>query len=86
MDAASRQTPPRAGRLAQLLIILVRIYQAARGGRPSSCRFTPTCSAYAIEALQYHGAWHGLRLSARRLSRCHPWGGYGLDPVPHEGS
>lgn len=46
------------------------------------CRFTPTCSQYAIEALQAHGAFRGSLLAARRLSRCHPWCEGGYDPVP----
>jgi uncharacterized protein len=46
------------------------------------CRFTPTCSQYAIEALKKHGVFKGLWLTVRRLSRCHPWGGHGYDPVP----
>ena len=48
----------------------------------SSCRFEPTCSAYALQALQQHGAAAGGYLSARRLARCHPWCAGGLDPVP----
>jgi len=47
-----------------------------------SCRFEPTCSHYATEAVALHGARHGLLLAARRLLRCHPWGGSGYDPVP----
>lgn len=49
---------------------------------PPSCRFTPTCSAYALEALQRHGPFKGSYLTIRRLLRCHPWGGSGYDPVP----
>ncbi len=47
-----------------------------------SCRFTPTCSQYALEALQKHGTLRGISLGARRICRCHPWGGKGWDPVP----
>jgi putative membrane protein insertion efficiency factor len=49
---------------------------------PVSCRYQPTCSAYAIEALQRHGLLRGLALTVKRLMRCHPWGGSGYDPVP----
>ncbi len=47
-----------------------------------SCRYAPTCSAYALEALARHGALKGGWLALRRLGRCHPWGGYGVDDVP----
>jgi putative membrane protein insertion efficiency factor len=47
------------------------------------CRFAPTCSSYALEALSVHGALRGSALTIRRLLRCHPWGGQGYDPVPH---
>ena len=60
----------------------VRLYQVVRAGRPSPCRFTPTCSEYALEALEARGALRGTALAARRLARCHPWGGRGFDPVP----
>ena len=49
---------------------------------PPSCRFTPTCSQYALEALQRHGAIKSSWLAIKRLLRCHPWGGSGYDPVP----
>ena len=47
-----------------------------------NCRFPPTCSAYALEALQKHGAFRGGWLTLRRIGRCHPWGGFGVDDVP----
>lgn len=46
------------------------------------CRYQPTCSAYALEALEKHGAFRGVWLAARRIGRCHPWGGSGIDNVP----
>jgi putative membrane protein insertion efficiency factor len=65
------------------MILLVRGYQKGISPfLPPSCRYTPTCSAYAVEALQKHGAVRGGWLALRRLSRCHPWGGHGYDPVP----
>ena len=48
----------------------------------ANCRFEPTCSTYALEALREHGAFRGTWLAARRIGRCHPWGGSGYDPVP----
>jgi putative membrane protein insertion efficiency factor len=66
----------------RVLILLVRLYQAARIGRVSPCRFTPTCSVYAIEAVERHGAARGASLAVRRLGRCRPGGPSGYDPVP----
>ena len=67
---------------ARLLRSLFRGWQRVRGGRPSPCRFVPTCSAYGIEAVEQHGALRGGALATRRVLRCHPWGGHGYDPVP----
>jgi putative membrane protein insertion efficiency factor len=67
---------------AHLLFGGVRVYQRLTAGRPSPCRFVPTCSNYALDAFEVHGAVRGTLLTARRLSRCHPWGGHGWDPVP----
>ncbi|MGL5937792.1 MAG: membrane protein insertion efficiency factor YidD [Phocaeicola sp.] len=69
--------------LANLLLYPIYFYRGYISPlTPPSCRFTPTCSAYAIEAIQKHGAIKGLYLTIRRLLRCHPWGGSGFDPVP----
>lgn len=68
--------------LARTLHAAVRTYQSARAHRPSPCRYQPTCSSYALEALEQHGAVRGSWLTVRRLARCHPWGGHGWDPVP----
>jgi hypothetical protein len=67
------------GRLA---VGLIRVYQVAASPFPSPCRFTPTCSTYAIEAIERHGVWRGLWLALRRVLRCHPFGGSGHDAVP----
>lgn len=64
------------------LIRIIRLYQGLRAGRPSPCRFWPTCSAYAVDAIERHGAGRGSLLALRRVLRCHPWGGRGVDPVP----
>lgn len=50
--------------------------------KPPTCRYTPTCSQYAVEAIQKHGPFKGLVLAIKRILRCHPWGGHGYDPVP----
>jgi hypothetical protein len=60
----------------------VRLYQLARAGRPTGCRYLPSCSEYAAEAVHRHGALRGTGLAVRRLARCTPWGGHGIDPVP----
>jgi uncharacterized protein len=61
---------------------LIRTYQRLMAGRASPCRFYPSCSTYALEAVELHGAARGTWLAARRLGRCHPWGGHGIDLVP----
>jgi putative membrane protein insertion efficiency factor len=67
----------------RVALIVVRAYQLVlapfAGG---ACRFEPSCSAYAVEAVQQHGAWRGLALAMRRVGRCHPFGSHGFDPVP----
>jgi putative membrane protein insertion efficiency factor len=69
--------------LRRLLLLLVRFYQLFISPlTPPSCRYTPTCSAYAAQAIGQYGAWRGGRLALRRIARCHPWGGHGYDPVP----
>ncbi|HNV52741.1 MAG TPA: membrane protein insertion efficiency factor YidD [Tenuifilaceae bacterium] len=69
--------------LAYIPILLVKIYQIFISPYfPNSCRYTPTCSAYSLEALKKHGLFKGLWLTIKRVSRCHPWGGHGYDPVP----
>lgn len=66
-----------------VLLVPIWIYQKAISPyTPPSCRFTPTCSEYARQALIKHGPVKGLWLAVRRILRCHPWGGSGYDPVP----
>ena len=69
--------------LARLLIAGVRAYQLSIGTLlGGNCRYLPSCSEYAIEAIQRHGAMHGGWLALARVSRCHPFAGHGYDPIP----
>ena len=69
--------------IARLLILLTRGWQIGPSRiLPPSCRYQPSCSAYAITALQRYGALKGGWLALKRIMRCHPWGGQGPDPVP----
>lgn len=69
--------------LGSFFILLIRIYQGAISPYlMPSCRYTPTCSAYGVEAIRLHGPFKGGWLALKRISRCHPWGGSGYDPVP----
>lgn len=66
-----------------LFILPVKLYQWLISPLfPASCRHEPTCSNYMIEAIHEHGAFRGLWLGVKRLSKCHPWGTFGYDPVP----
>jgi putative membrane protein insertion efficiency factor len=68
---------------ARLIVLMIRGYQVViRPVMPAACRYTPTCSDYALEAVRRHGAMRGSWLAGRRILRCHPWGGTGHDPVP----
>jgi uncharacterized protein len=69
--------------VGRLLVVLVRLYQRVISPLfPAHCRFHPTCSEYAVEALREHGALRGSWLALRRIGRCHPWNAGGIDPVP----
>ena len=69
--------------LSWLLVLPIRFYQICISPLLGpSCRFTPTCSEYARQAILKHGPFKGLYLAIRRILRCHPWGGSGYDPVP----
>lgn len=64
-------------------LLLIKFYQYGISPyTPASCRYTPTCSQYCIEALRRHGLFKGGRMAIKRLASCHPWGGSGYDPVP----
>lgn len=73
---------PRMGQRA--LLAAIGVYQAARAGRVSPCRFYPSCSTYAAEAVARHGALRGGLLAVRRIGRCRPFGGHGVDLVPED--
>ena len=66
----------------RFLTMVIRSYQVMRLGRPSGCRYLPTCSEYAVEAVETHGPGRGSLLAGQRIARCGPWGGHGVDPVP----
>ena len=66
-----------------MLLLPIRFYQYCISPlKPPTCRYTPTCSQYAIEAIRKHGPLKGLGLALKRILSCHPWGGSGYDPVP----
>lgn len=69
--------------LSKVFVALIRFYQYAISPYlPPSCRYTPTCSAYGVEAIKKYGPFKGGWLTIKRIASCHPWGGSGYDPVP----
>lgn len=69
--------------LAQLFIGIIRLYKSVISPiLPPSCRYTPTCSTYSLQAIQKYGPFKGGWLAIKRITSCHPWGGHGHDPVP----
>ncbi|HIF13945.1 MAG TPA: membrane protein insertion efficiency factor YidD [Bacteroidetes bacterium] len=69
--------------LGKLFVMLIKAYKIMLSPYlPASCRYNPTCSSYGIEALTKHGTIKGGWLTLKRISRCHPWGDHGYDPVP----
>lgn len=82
-DGDGHEGPPSPRRrMDTWLIAAVHGYQTARSGRPTGCRYLPSCSEYAVAAIDRYGAARGGWLAVRRLARCNPWGGHGVDPVP----
>ncbi len=81
-SGAPAGSPARRSPTAAVVVAAIRAYQSARAGRPTGCRYLPSCSEYAVEAVDVHGALRGSGLAARRILRCGPWGGHGIDPVP----
>jgi uncharacterized protein len=73
---------PRTSPLAWVFLRLLDLYRATAIMRSPRCRFLPTCSTYAVEAVRTHGALRGSWLAMRRVGRCHPWNPGGIDPVP----
>ena len=83
MTTGGQQAPGRRSAGVWVLVMLLTAYRRLVSPLlPPSCRFYPSCSAYALEAVQVHGALRGSWLAVRRLSRCHPFHAGGLDPVP----
>lgn len=70
--------------MKKVLIFFIRIYQKTPISSHKNCRFIPTCSNYAIEAINRFGVIKGVYLSIKRIGKCNPWGGYGYDPVPEK--
>ncbi len=74
--------PDRTAFIAKVALKMIAGYQFVRAGRPSPCRYSPSCSEYAYEAVERHGFFIGFWLSIKRVARCNPFGGSGYDPVP----
>lgn len=81
-SSPSKPQPSRLPLARRLIIRPVRAYQSIFAGRPSPCRFEPSCSQYTVEAVSEYGAFRGSFMGVRRILRCNPWGGFGWDPVP----
>jgi putative membrane protein insertion efficiency factor len=82
LSTSESAVPARLSVPARALRALILAYQWLFSWRPSPCRYVPTCSSYALEAVEVHGFAKGTWLGVRRIGRCHPWGSHGFDPVP----
>lgn len=82
MTGVAGPTRRGAGPITRLLMLPIRAWRLLSQRLPPRCRFHPSCSAFALEALELHGARRGAWLAIRRVGRCHPWHDGGLDPVP----
>lgn len=71
--------------MKHILIFFIKIYQKIPGSWHSKCRHIPTCSNYALEAIEKYGSIKGVFLTTKRVLKCNPWGTYGYDPVPEKG-
>lgn len=83
-DHALPTAPVKAGLIKRFMLKAIELYQMTSPARTPRCRYLPTCSAYAAEAIEVHGAGRGLWLAIKRLGRCQPFGSSGFDPVPEK--
>ncbi len=84
-EASSEASPPAhtpRGPIERLVLGAINLYRMTAPARTPRCRYIPSCSAYAVEAVEVHGLGRGSWLAIRRLGRCHPFGSFGFDPVP----
>lgn len=82
--AESAESAARRGPVSRAFLGAINLYRMTAPVRTPRCRYLPTCSEYAAEAIELHGPGRGLWLAARRLGRCHPFGSFGFDPVPEK--
>jgi len=81
-DEPAEATHTPRGPIERLVLGAISLYRMTAPARTPRCRYIPSCSAYAVEAVEVHGLGRGMWLAVRRLGRCHPFGSFGFDPVP----